>query len=173
MWMEGGVSYSKRKGSRFLSDFSHPHHSIPICKEGQGQSSCSPISPTLEDHPLDQRHCDGLLRCPNTIPQCLQAHGRFQDPPDISSKTLMPLPIMMTYSLPAIPLFVYCSLAVQTPSQCITSHNPSFLTLHLPVPLLFSRLIKSQMTLMSSLLIPLAMKLIWTGIENPPYPYSS
>ena len=86
-------------------------------------------------------------------------------PPDTPSMTVMPLHIMTIYFSPAIPLFIY-GIAAQM-SQCITPQNPTFLTLHLPIPLSIPKLFQSQKTLMSSLPLPLTMTPIQTGIKAP------
>ena len=55
-------------------------------------------------------------------------------PPDILSMTPMPLPIMMICLFPP-GYTTFCCIVIRTPSLCITPHIPSFLTLHLPIPL--------------------------------------
>ena len=44
---------------------------LPL-SERRGKALAPPSPPPLEDHPLTRRHQEDPLRCPHTLPQCLQ-----------------------------------------------------------------------------------------------------
>ena len=134
---EGQIQRGRAGAPGMICNLVGRHQGVLLTWTGRRGRGRALAPPPLENHPLPVRvrRCqEGPLRCPHTYHDAFSPMVGSAVPPDIPTMTPMALLIMMIYFPLVIPLFV-CGIAIQTPSLCITPHNLSFLTLHLPIPL--------------------------------------